>query len=207
MEVSLFLFEKRKSLLIEQVTWSDLQTTFSLLCCKRNQRWLPEASEAFLVFSPGAVEADGPIKPLLNDGPPSTKRLHVAEDLECPVAWVRGDAVHAVLLRLQHVVVRAVPRGHHVCKQSCYAAGCNLTFNNVFRNFFTQSGDHYGIERYLRVEYRKRNGIKKSILSIEEVLINFLSILFKLKTASPSSPKQKHGHNTQVQASWCTHSL
>lgn len=61
--------------------------------------------------------------------------------------------------------------------------------------------DHYGIEWYLRVEYRKRNGIKKSILSIEEVLINFLSILFKHKTASPSSPKQKRGHNTQVEAS------
>lgn len=55
--------------------------------------------------------------------------------------------------------------------------GCNLTFNNVFRNSSAQPGDHYGIERYLRGEYRKRNGIKKSVLRREEVLINFLAIL------------------------------
>lgn len=75
---------------------------------------VPQASEAFLIFGPGAVEADGPIEPLLYDGPPSTKGLHVAEDLERPVAWVRGDAVHAILLCLQNVVVGAVPRGNHV---------------------------------------------------------------------------------------------
>lgn len=47
------------------------------------------------------------------------------------------------------------------------------------------------MERYLRVEYRKRNGIKKSVLSREEALINFLSILYKHKTAFTSSPKYK----------------
>lgn len=36
-----------------------------------------------------------------------------------------------------------------------------------------QPGDDYGIERDLRGEYRKRNRIKKSVLSKERVLINF----------------------------------
>lgn len=84
-------------------------------------------------------------------------------------------------------------------RESCYAAGCNLTFNNVFRNFSAQPGDHNGIERYLRGEYRKRNGIKKSVLRREEVLINFLAILFLHKTTFTSSPKHKTrpGHSGQ----------
>lgn len=46
-----------------------------------------------------------------------------------------------------------------------------------------QPGDGYGIERDLRGEYRKRNRIKKSVLSKERVLINFFlpAILFKHK--------------------------
>lgn len=75
--------------------------------------------------------------------------------------------------------------------ESCYAVGRNLIYNYVFRNSSAQSGDHYGIEPYLRVEYSKRNGIKKSVLRGEEVPINFSAILFKHKTTSTSAPKQK----------------
>lgn len=86
-------------------------------------------------------------------------------------------------------------------RESCYAAGCNLTFNNVFRNSSAQSGDYYGIEWYLRGECSKINGIKKSVLSREEVLINFLAILFKHKQPLPLPPSIKRGQNTQVKAS------
>ena len=80
-------------------------------------------------------------------------------------------------------------------RESYYAARYHLTFSNVFRNSSAQSGGHYGIERYLRVDYRKRNGIKKSVLSREEVLINFLLILLKHKTAFTSSrPPHTHTH-------------
>lgn len=68
-------------------------------------RPLPEVSEAFLVLGPGAVEADRPVKPLLYHGPSTSKGLHVTEDLKCPVAGIRGHAIHTVLPRLQHIVV------------------------------------------------------------------------------------------------------
>lgn len=70
-----------------------------------------EVPEAFLVLSPGAVEADRPVKPLLYHSPSTSKGLHVTKDLKCPIARIRGDAIHTVLPHLQDVVVRTVPRG------------------------------------------------------------------------------------------------
>lgn len=114
MKVLLFLFEKKIVPLDERGYLGRPQNNLFPSCVLKDQWRLPEVPEAFLVFGPGVVEADRAIQALLDDGPPSAERLHVAEDLERPVAWVRGDAVHAALLHLQHVVVGAVPRGHHV---------------------------------------------------------------------------------------------
>lgn len=56
-----------------------------------------------------------------------------------------------------------------------------------------QPGDDYGIERDLRGEYRKRNRIKKSVLSKERVLINFFSRNFVQAKAVP--PSIEHGQS------------
>lgn len=72
---------------------------------------VPEVSEALLVFSPGAVKADRPIKSLLYDCPSTSEGLHVTEDLKCPILWIRGHAIHTILPRLQHIVVWTVPWG------------------------------------------------------------------------------------------------
>lgn len=57
-----------------------------------------------------------------------------------------------------------------------------------------QPGDGYGIERDLRGEYRKRNRIKKSVLSKERVLINFFSPC-NFVQAQAVPPSTEHGQS------------
>lgn len=54
-----------------------------------------------------------------------------------------------------------------------------------------QPGDDYGIERDLRGDYRKRNRIKKSVLSKERVLINFFFSQFCSSTSSSSKHRTR----------------
>lgn len=78
---------------------------------------VPEVPEAFFVLRPGAVEADGAIESLLYHSPAASVGLHVTKHLKSPITGIWGDAIHSILFRLKHIVVRTVSRGDHVCKK------------------------------------------------------------------------------------------